>query len=158
MADKDKHYPLLFEFSDLLEGNGFVAAVHANCRALAREEDGGWWIDGVNPGAMAEGGRTIHEAHLFLLQCFRKVLLDFAKSAADFDAFRTATVDFFNQTDEESLLEWDEAVGAVRAGERTIEGLVRIPSAQRPAKIDVVLRVRHVPSSGRIDDDPLMAA
>lgn len=39
-------YPLLFGFRDLIAGNGFVAGVAINGRALLVDEDDGFWIFG----------------------------------------------------------------------------------------------------------------
>ena len=44
-------YPLLFTFRDKIEGRDFVAEVVAHGRVLAVEEQEGWWLYGVQPGA-----------------------------------------------------------------------------------------------------------
>lgn len=50
------HYPLLFDYKDCIAGNGFLAAVVVSGRALMRSEDDEWWMHGVQPSAIAEGG------------------------------------------------------------------------------------------------------
>ena len=50
------HYPLLFGFRDLVAGNGFVAGVNLNGRALLADEGDGFVMYGVNPGGIAAGG------------------------------------------------------------------------------------------------------
>jgi hypothetical protein len=42
-------YPLLLGFRDLIAGNGFVASVALNGRALLVDEGDGFWMYGVNP-------------------------------------------------------------------------------------------------------------
>ena len=49
-------YPLLFGYRDLVMGNGFMAGVTTEGRALLVDEDGGAWMYGVNPGGVAAGG------------------------------------------------------------------------------------------------------
>ncbi len=46
------NYPLLLDYQDTLFGRGFVAEITACGRLLATEDDGEWWIAGVNPGPL----------------------------------------------------------------------------------------------------------
>jgi len=40
-------YPILFRCRELVEGNGFIAGVGINGRALLFEEDGDMWVEGI---------------------------------------------------------------------------------------------------------------
>jgi hypothetical protein len=115
-----KSYPLLFTFHDKVDGNGFVADVETRGRALAvAESDGSWSLYGVKPGALAGSGETLLEAHGDFRLGFTAVLLDFAEEAGDFSTFEKMVVRFFEDTDDESVAEWDAAVKAVRSGKIT---------------------------------------
>lgn len=102
-------YPILFGFRDLIAGNGFVAGVTVNGRALLVDEGDGYWMYGVNPGGVAAGGATATEAQSEFRVAYRSVLFDIAAEAMDFATFRTEVERFFNETNEPTKAEWDEA-------------------------------------------------
>lgn len=52
------HYPLLFARHELIEGNGFIARVAVSGRALLSEEDGEFWVEGINPGGFSAKGQS----------------------------------------------------------------------------------------------------
>lgn len=136
------HYPLLFSFRDAVSGQGFLAGVTTTGRALmVREEDGSWWIYGVRPGAIAEGGKTPEEAYLKFRNTYKAVLFDVAAEAPDYDAFRREVEAFFYQPDEQEEHRWEEAFRALRAGDVQAEGplsaLPRQDPQTRPAQISV---------------------
>jgi hypothetical protein len=109
-------YPLLFGFKDLIAGNDFVAGVSVNGRALLVDEGDGFWMYGVNPGGLAAGGADRGEAQTEFRQGYRSVLFDIAARAPDFDSFRQQVVQFFEETNSPTDLEWEEVVGEVRKG------------------------------------------
>ena len=78
-------YPLLLGFRDLIAGNGFVASVALNGRALLVDEDDGFWMYGVNPGGLAAGGSTAAEALAEFRKDYRLVLFDIATEAEGFE-------------------------------------------------------------------------
>jgi hypothetical protein len=43
------HYPLLFGRREKVEGNGFIARVAVAGRVLLTDEDGEFWVEGINP-------------------------------------------------------------------------------------------------------------
>lgn len=109
--------PLVFGFTDLIEGCGFIARVRTNGRALIEEdEEATWWINGVNPGGVCAPGATPKEA----LQAFRlavkDVLLDCAVRCKNFSAFRNEMGLIFESTTEDLVSEWQEAALALREG------------------------------------------
>jgi hypothetical protein len=127
--------PLIFGFTDLIEGRGFIARVRTNGRALAEKdaEDGGqttWWVNGVNPGGVCARGETATEA----LQAFRltvhEVLLDCAVRCETFIKFRNEIELIFKSTTEDLVSEWQEAALALRKGASAgpLDGLDRLPS------------------------------
>jgi hypothetical protein len=135
-------YPLLFTYRDRVFGNGFVAEVVAlNGRVLCVEDDGECWFYGVNPGGMAASGATPDEAHAAFRVTFRNVLADFAAAAPTFDEFRREVERFFSESNEPTEREWTTAVGAVRAGQVTAEGIPHKP-AESPRSITVL--TKHV--------------
>jgi hypothetical protein len=109
-------YPLLFTYRDTLFGAGFVVEVVTTGRALGVDEsDGSVWIYGVNPGAIAEYGATLIEAHAAFRDAYRKVLLDTANSTGSYEEFKREVERFFHASDNDAA-RWAEAVAAVREG------------------------------------------
>src|SRR5712691_4836085 len=80
-------YPLLYGLREVIIGNGFAAGVQANGRVIAEQEEKGWWIYGVNPGAVAESGSTLRDAVDNFRARFKTVLFDYAAEAPNFEAF-----------------------------------------------------------------------
>lgn len=132
--------PLMFRFTDLIEGRGFVARVLTSGRALAElDEESRWWINGVNPGGVCASGATPNEA----LQAFRiaihEVLLDCAVRCKTFDAFRSDVEMIFDSTGEALLSDWQNAALALRAGASAgpLEDLDRLRSDSREYAVTV---------------------
>jgi hypothetical protein len=149
-------YPILFGFRDLIAGNGFVAGVGVNGRALLVDEDNGYWMYGVNPGGLAAGGATPAEAQAEFRVIYRSVLFDAAAEAVDFASFKSEVESFFNETNEPTKVEWDEAVQEVRSGKVSADWL---PKGKADSKIgvDVVLLDHPVPSVNALDEAELAA-
>lgn len=121
--------PLLFTYSGLIMGRGFLASVTFCGRLLAWQETEGVWIDGINPGGFAVGGKNLHEANLALRETLTKVLVDFSFETPSFDAFRAEVERFYLETDDSSVGLWDSALEALKAGTLTVPaGLQRKPS------------------------------
>jgi len=112
-----ENYPLIFGIRDPILGAGFVAGVEINGRALMREEDGGFWIDGVNPGAISVGGKSPDEAWLKFREDYRMILFDFAARADSFDDFKKEVERFF----------WEETPGEVESWLRAVERMKEDP-------------------------------
>jgi hypothetical protein len=133
-------YPLLFGFREVVLCNGFIAGVSvADARALVEEEaPGQWWISGVNPGALADGGASFSEAIQNFCARFRMVLADYAAEAKEFSTFSEAATAFFHASDAETLAEWEAARADVRSGKATIGDLPHDGSNRSP-KMEVQL-------------------
>jgi predicted RNase H-like HicB family nuclease len=110
-------YPLIFSFSELLSSSGFLAGVKGRARAImVREDDGAWWMYGVEPGGLAESGDTPQEAHIKFAEAFRGVLFDIASDSATLPDFEKALKKFFHEIDREDADRWEKAATAIRAG------------------------------------------
>jgi predicted RNase H-like HicB family nuclease len=132
-------YPLLFARRELVEGNGFVARIAVSGRALLTDEEGEFWVEGVNPGGFAASGKSPSEALAEFGTAFRAVLFDVATDAESFEEFRTEVQRFFEETSVPALGEWEAAVQQVRAGRLHAEWL-----AKRPADTKLGIEVVEV--------------
>lgn len=157
MSYASKSYPLLCSFRELVTGNGFVAEVQANGRALAEELEDGWWLTGVHPGGITEGGQTLREAHLALQLTFRKVMIDLSKEHADFASFERGVREFFETSYPEIAAEWQAALDAQRAGADGLPDLVKVKAEQWQPRL-IVREYAPAPSSALLSDVPSMAA
>jgi hypothetical protein len=110
-------YPLIYTFSDVVTGCGFLARVTVRGRALAVDEGADdWWLYGVEPGGLAECGQTFHEAYLAFRQAFREVFFEFAAEAGDWDNFEAALSDFLGAINEPKADRWRRAVEDIQKG------------------------------------------
>lgn len=134
--------PLLVSYRGITIGNGFIAEVEFCGHAIAEIEKDGAWIYGVRPGAIAEGGATIEDAHLQFRETLRRLMVDFAVEASSFDAFDAEVTRFFDQVSAESVAEWQAAVEQVRA---TGVGKDLLPS--KPAESHTYVRVTRLTES-----------
>ena len=118
MADaQTRAYPLIYTFSDVVTGTGFLARVTVRGRSLVVDEAAdGWWFYGVEPGGLAECGQTFNEAYLAFRQAYTEVLLEFAAEAHDWDEFTNALARFAKAVNEPKADQWRVAVEAIRKG------------------------------------------
>lgn len=132
--------PLLFTYRDCLFGNGFVVEVNAsNGRALCVQESDGFWMYGVNPGAMAAFGEDPSAAHTQFRQMFSDILKDLAGEAENLEEFRALVEQFFSDTNPGHERDWLQAVELVRKGEVVAEGIPRAP-ADSPRRLTVAMK------------------
>ena len=113
--------PILFSFSELIAGNGFVAAVSVkNGRALmetsgvdGKEEV---WIMGAAPVGFAGGGSADRGFAFYdFRESWKNVLFDVAAEAEDFDTFQMEVQAFLSSAADTMTILWDEAVRAIRS-------------------------------------------
>ena len=116
-------YPVLFTFRDKISGNRFLAEVVMSGRLLVVDEGDGWWMYGVEPGGLAEGGRNSADALIALRQAYREVIFDIASESKTFKAFKAQVEKFFGEKCAELEQEWQAAVEEVRNGTVLREGL-----------------------------------
>ena len=126
-----KLYPLVFSFRDLIAGNGFVAAVSIDGRALLSEEEDGYWMFGVQPGSVAGGGDAKAISFKQFKDSYLSVLFDMAAEAVSFEQFDAMVKLLFTQVNEPNLSEWESALAAVRANSITLEDVARVPADSR---------------------------
>lgn len=134
-------YPLLFTFRDIIEGNGFVAGVICNGRALmvnCGEE--GWHISGVQPGALSELGGSPHEAYFYFRQGFTQGVKVLAADASDFADFERRLHAAFDWVDADEEARWEAAREQVRSGAEPDAPFKKLPkeSAEEPRGIEAV--------------------
>lgn len=161
-----RQLPILFTFTDKVAGNGFVAKVIAHGRALASEEEGGWWLYGVQPGGIAAGGATLAEAQVEFRKDFTAVLFDIADEAKDPASFEAGVRDFFGQTNQPTADDWQTAVSWVRhalqsaAGEAEANpaGLPVRSAEAAPRGVEVKVLVMPTPNDNVLDAELALAA
>ena len=137
-----REYPVLFTTRELVAGNGFLAGVSACGRVLLVQEDSGsWWLHGVEPGAIAEGGASPLEADLQFITGLRNILYDMAAKTASFEEFEAAVRTFFHEVDEEDEALWKEALQRLRAGapveDAYVAALKRVPVSEATCKVEI---------------------
>lgn len=151
------HYPLLVTFLDKIEGDGYLVDIRVHGRLLAVEDDDAWWMYGVNPGGLAASGKSRAEAYSEFRKTLMKVLFDLASDATDFYAFRKAATQFFDETNEPTLKEWEAAREQVRAGKITIEGMPR-ETAEPPRRIEIRQKQTFAAKDNATDPQAVVAA
>jgi hypothetical protein len=124
-----KRYPILFGLRDLIEGNGYLAAVATDGRALLHEEDdGSVWVEAVNPGGFAGTGNNPAEALESFRREYKAALYDMAEEARSCDDFRARVQAFFENQGEIPARDWAEAVEDVRKGRVEADWMNRRPA------------------------------
>jgi hypothetical protein len=154
------HYPILFGFRDLVAGNGFLASVAVNGRALlVHDDEGGYWMHGVNPGGLSAGGLDMGEAQRAFRETYRTILFDISADVREFDEFKAEVEQFFRETSGRLLSEWTEAVEGVREGKIHADGLPRVKSDRAKLSMEVLpLSVDQLePTVNATDEAPSLA-
>ena len=105
----------MFTFRDTISGDGFLVGVTLSGRALMLKEDEKWWMYGVRPGALAEGGESPEETVLRFRNRYREVLFDIASDHRTFDAFKKEVERFFYEPDYGEERRWENAVTTIRS-------------------------------------------
>lgn len=138
-----KDHPILITLQDAVAGNGFLARITLFGRTLMRQEDGKWWMYGVQPSAIAASGESIAEAFLNFKTSYQSILFDFAQDSADFSAFKREVERFFNEADADNEDEriWHESLKAIRTQNCHIpeefSDVPRQPAESQPCTITV---------------------
>jgi len=130
-------YPLVFGLRDLIQGEGFLAGVAVNGRALLHEDDGDIWIEGINPGGFSETGASFADAVERFRRTYTSILFDIASDAESFDEFKRDVEVFFHDCASRPKADWEQAVQDVRQGRIKAEWLTRKP-ADAPVTIEVI--------------------
>lgn len=136
-------YPLVFTFRDLIAGDGFLVGVIARGRVLLSDEDGGCWMSGVTPGAIAAGGATREDAFRAFKERYHLFLQDVAKETPTVQAFENELLRFFEETNESAEAKWQDAWAQVRSGKLTTDGLPREPDTVPRVEVHTIETPRH---------------
>lgn len=151
-------YPLVFGLRDLIQGEGFLARVAVEGRALLHQEDDGHvWIEGVNPGGFGETGASIAEALEKFRRSYTAILFDIAAETTSFAQFEGEVGAFFHDCAPRPVREWEQAVDDVRAGRVTADWLTR-KSADSPMQVRVVEIEQPSSSNNEVEVGPALAA
>lgn len=120
-----KHYPLVYTFDDVFQGNGFVAHITAKGLCLMQEvpETGEVWIDGVTPAGFSAGGSDQKEATRSFKKEYQDVLQEIAEESKTSEKFEGLSRSILNQICHETKVLWDEAHDQVKRGETTSDWL-----------------------------------
>jgi hypothetical protein len=116
MSQKSVAYPIIFTINDVVATSSALIDVRACGRALMAEEDGAWWLFGVEPGGIADSGASPQEAFLRFTETFKKALCEIAEDAGNFERFEVAARAFFTEADGVEADRWRTAVATLRAG------------------------------------------
>ncbi len=150
---KSVAWPLLFTYKGPVFGKGFLSYVELCGKLLAVPETEGVWLNGVNPGAVAVGARTLDEANRELRDVLTRVFIDFAETTDSFSGFKAAVERFYGETDPGTVEEWEQAIEAMQSG------LVPVPSGllRKPAGWDCFVRVteKSLDQVTPLDNPPL---
>ncbi|MCA8979234.1 MAG: hypothetical protein H6831_12685 [Planctomycetes bacterium] len=161
MQDPLTSLPLLFSFRQLVAGDGFLAGVRMNGRALLeiervddREEA---WISGVAPVGIAGGGNDRGVAYVEFRKSWTEVLFDLAAEANSIDDFRAKCEVFLGSTEDRMTELWRGAVEVVRSG-RYEDPALETGDADRQVRFEVV-DLSHLGTGGNeVDSSPVLAA
>lgn len=156
MSKDSVRYPLLFTYRDIVLGARFAAEVTVRGRALMADEGDGWWMYGVNPGGLAEGGATAGEANAKFRHSLFVVLSDWIDEASTFEEFRIRVEHFFGDCDAATIGEWGAAVTAVREG-RIDAPLPRVRAEDAPIRVEIIQRPRDVARQLILESQPVTA-
>jgi hypothetical protein len=149
-------YPLFFTFRDTLTVRGTLVEVVARGRALAVQDDEGWWFYGVNPGDVAQSGANSSEALAAFRKAFTEILHTLAISVTTTDHFKESAERFLETTNEPNLKDWIRATEEVRAGR--VSAALPIQDANTPPSIEVkILGKKGAPAPLTVDSEPQLA-
>lgn len=151
------NYPLVFTYNGTIQGGSFAADIVARGRALMVSEGDGWWMYGVNPGPIADGGASPAEANAKFRRTFWVTMKELAEEATDFDTFRASATEFFQQSDPKTEAEWRAAVAQVRSG-AVDAPLPRVNGDAPGVRLDIVKTEKPVARELTLDDQPQLAA
>ena len=130
-------YPLFFTFKDTLTVQGSLVQVETRGRALAVQDEKGWWFYGVNPGDVAQSGASSAEALAAFRKAFTEVLVAMARPATTPASFKREARRFLETANAPNLKDWTAATEQVRAGK--VKADLPVLSADTPPSIEVTV-------------------
>lgn len=139
-SDAMNDYPLIFKFKGVFQTPVFAAGITVEGHVLAtKEEDGLWWLYGVNPGGMSQSGATLDLAYANFRTFFKGIVEDLAAEALSFEAFQAEVAKFIDDTDVSDSARWLKARAALKAGqaaEASFRKMTRVTGDSKPQLID----------------------
>lgn len=142
-----KMFPLVTQFRDLIAGNGFLAHVLIDGRALlVIEDDGDNWVNGVQPGGVAGGASDASTALNEFKTRYQSVLFDIAGEAATFDDFKLQVQEFFDCIDATDEAAWTSALDTIRQTNASLSDLPTVKAETVPSRIQIALVVKAQPA------------
>jgi len=136
MDSETQVFPLILSLKELVKGPTFVAGVMARLHIVMKADYDQWWMYGVNPGGISEGGDTQETAYLKFLRAFREVLADIASDCHTYEEFMARANAFIMETNDSERTDWEAARKAIRAGkpvtDEYVEKLKRVVSDEAP--------------------------
>ncbi len=134
-------YALVFRYRVPVFGQGgsFAALVIARGRLLLLEENGTWFVSGVAPGGISAHGPTPAEALESFRETFSRVMFECASDPEGFRSFEASVKEFFDQVDDEDLVQWQASAQAVRAGAGAPMELPRVRADSPDGQADVAV-------------------
>lgn len=135
--------PLVFSFKQVVLGNGFIAGVRMDGRALMEidKADGGEevWLTGIAPVGITGGGADRSVAFAEFRNAWAEVVFDIAHEADSFDDFERSCKVFLSAEQDSLTRLWLDAVDAVRREQYVDPSLRREENAEeRRVKYAVV--------------------
>lgn len=142
--------PLYFDLEEAARGengDGFLATVRLRGRITCRQEEGAFWMSGVNPVGIAEYGDTPAAAYGQFRSAVLDAVRDFADWADDLRQFRAEFTAFLLHTTEEIEGEWIAARQEIRNGR--VPGLdLRRETGDLEPMLEITLRRPDRPAPG----------
>ncbi len=156
--------PILFLFTETVQGNGFQAYVTAQGRALLERsgegEEGEVCLMGVQPGGIAESAAGEQQAYKKFNTLYSHVLKDMANETESYDVFELKVQRFFKEVCDPAQEEWWAAVRRVRK-EHYREGSLASKPAGTPVGVTVErveqLAVEHGATNKDYQQEPVLA-
>jgi hypothetical protein len=131
-------YPLVFTFHEVIVGNGFVARIDLNGRALlAEDKDDGVWLYGVEPGSVAGGGSDYSAACREFKKSYLSVLFDQAQESPTFEEFKKEVEAFAIAVNGPNQDDWNAALREARKNPTDLDGFATVKAESRPPKVEV---------------------
>lgn len=103
----ERRFPLVYNFQDLIAGNGFIASVAARGRALLKETTAGCDLVGVEANGLAAQGPSREVVMREFRLRFRNTLVQFALLSSSFEEFDSEVHNYFTNLHPTVLAQWD---------------------------------------------------
>lgn len=129
-------YALVFTFPEVIVGKGFTARVEVHGHAVLTQ-DGDVWIYGVQPGAIAGGGKDYAEACREFKKGYLSVLFDMALEASTYDVFAADVRKFFSAVNEPNRTAWESSLISVRQNPSSLAGWATVKAEAHPPRLEI---------------------